>query len=260
MKIVWIGAGNVATHLSQALAEAGHTTLQVYSRTMESAQTLASRLGCKATNCAEEIDDTADVYILSVKDAVIGDLVMHALPRCSDALFLHTAGSIPISVFRPYVDHYGVLYPMQTFSRDRKMDYHAIPFFIEASDMESLSIIRSLALSVSAHVQEISSEQRKRLHLAAVFACNFVNHCYALSEELLRREGVDFNVMLPLVAETARKVHELSPVKAQTGPAVRYDTNVIERQLQMLEGEPYMHVIYEQMSKSIYELSQKDTI
>lgn len=257
MRIVWIGAGNVATHLSAEFARAGHDTLQVFSRTMASARLLAERLNCAATDKAEEIVTDADVYIISVKDDVIDALIEHALPKCENALFVHTAGSVPIDIFCPYVRHYGVLYPMQTFSRTKSVDFNEIPIFIEASDDASLARLRQLASACTEKIYELSSEKRKQLHIAAVFACNFVNGCYALAEEVLKTQGIPFDVMLPLIDETAHKVHTLSPLLAQTGPAARGDIDVMRHQMRMLDQHPEMKELYRAMSRCIYRLKQE---
>lgn len=255
MRIVWIGAGNLATRAGLALQQAGHETLQVYSRTMESAQALADRLACEAVTDADKIRTDADVYLFSLKDNVLEELVARIAPRVGSALCLHTAGSMPVDIFRGHALRYGVFYPMQTFSKALAVDFREIPIFIEASDADACEQVRRLAASVSDKVMELSTEQRRSLHLSAVFACNFVNHCYALSAELLQRQWIPFEVMLPLIDETARKVHLLSPVEAQTGPAVRYDRNVIDRQSAALAGEPELQELYGQMSRSIHRLA-----
>ena len=144
---------------------------------------------------------------------------------------------------------------MQTFSKSREVDFSEIPVFIEASGAVELAQIERLAASVSGNVRELDTSRRRYLHLAAVFACNFANHCYALAEEILARHDIPFDVMLPLVKETARKVEQLSPREAQTGPAVRYDENVINRQAAMLADEPEWKNIYESMSRSIHRLA-----
>ena len=187
MKVVWIGAGNLATQLGVALARAGHETLQVFSRTEASASALATRLHCAATNRVEDILTGADVYVFSVKDSVLEELVARIAPRVGEAICLHTAGSMPLDVFRGYAARYGVCYPMQSFSRTVDVDFREIPCFVEASDEASLAQVRQLAESVSGRVMEMSTAKRRYLHLAAVFACNFANHCYALSAEVLAR-------------------------------------------------------------------------
>lgn len=257
MKIVLIGAGNLATHLGKALHAAGHDMVQVFSRTMQSAETLASLLDAEPLTDMAQVRDDADVYIFSVKDSALEQLISQL---CGDdeKVFLHTAGSMQMSVFRGKALHYGVLYPMQTFSKQREMDFSIIPCFIEANDEFALKQIEGLAGQISHRVFQLSSEDRKYLHLSAVFACNFANHCYAASQELLQQHGIPFDVMLPLIDETAAKVHGMTPKEAQTGPAVRYDENVIGKQIQLLENQPYFQKIYDCMSKSIHELESEN--
>ncbi len=254
MKIVLIGAGNLATHLGKALHAAGHDMVQVFSRTMQSAETLASLLDAEPLTDMAQVRDDADVYIFSVKDSALEQLISQ-LCGGEKKVFLHTAGSMPMSVFRGKALHYGVLYPMQTFSKQREVDFSIIPCFIEANDEFALKQIEGLAGQISHRVFQLSSEDRKYLHLSAVFACNFANHCYAASQELLQQHGIPFDVMLPLIDETAAKVHGMTPKEAQTGPAVRYDENVIGKQIQLLENQPYFQKIYDCMSKSIHELN-----
>lgn len=257
MKIVLIGAGNLATNLGKALLAAGHDILQVFSRTMESANALANLAGGAAVNDISMVRDDADLYILSVKDSVLGDLIPQLCKGKETKTFIHTAGSMPMDVFQGMAMHYGVLYPMQTFSKMREVDFREIPIFIEANDSYAHDLIEALAHDLSDSVYGLSSQDRKYLHLSAVFACNFVNHCYAVSEDILSKHGIPFEVMLPLIDETARKVHELSPMDAQTGPAVRYDENVIRNQSALLKDNPFLKDIYERMSMNIHRMALK---
>lgn len=278
MKIVLIGAGNLATHLGKALHAAGHDMVQVFSRTMQSAETLASLLDAEPLTDIAQVRDDADVYIFSVKDSALVQLVAQLCRHEADGLgedgavnalrkakkgehervFLHTAGSMPMSVFKGMAQHYGVLYPMQTFSRQREVDFSIIPCFVEANDEFAQKQIEGLAREISGRVYQLSSEDRKYLHLSAVFACNFANHCYAISQELLEEHGIPFDVMLPLINETAAKVHEMKPKDAQTGPAVRYDENVIDKQSKLLENHPHFKKVYDSMSKSIHGLNAEN--
>lgn len=278
MKIVLIGAGNLATHLGKALHAAGHDMLQVFSRTMQSAETLASLLDAEPLTDIAQVRDDADVYIFSVKDSALVQLVAQLCRHEADGLgedgavnalrkakkgehervFLHTAGSMPMSVFKGMAQHYGVLYPMQTFSKQREVDFSIIPCFVEANDEFAQKQIEGLAREISGRVYQLSSEDRKYLHLSAVFACNFANHCYAISQELLEEHGIPFDVMLPLINETAAKVHEMKPKDAQTGPAVRYDENVIDKQSKLLENHPHFKKVYDSMSKSIHGLNAEN--
>ena len=253
-RIVLIGAGNVATHLGLAFQAKGCEIVQVYSRTEESAKDLAERLQVPYTVSLEEVSANADLYIVAVKDAVLQEVIPSLVKGREDALFVHTAGSIPMDVWKGCARRYGVFYPMQTFSKLRMVDFSSVSFFVEASGSDELRFLKELAMSLSPKVYEASSEQRRYLHLAAVFACNFTNHMYALSASLLEKQGLPFDAMLPLIDETARKVHELPPVQAQTGPAIRRDENVMDKQLAMLSEEPVMREIYEKISKNIQEL------
>ncbi len=256
MKIVLIGAGRLATCLGPALLRAGHTLMQVYSRTQASAQTLALRLGCPWTTAPEEVMQGADLYILAVKDGALEALIPSVARGREEALFVHTAGSMPLSVFEGSgCRRYGVFYPMQTFSKERETDFRTLPIFVEGNGGETEDTLRSLAATLSDSVYVLSSEGRKSLHLAAVFACNFVNHCYARSARILAERGIPFEVMLPLIDETAAKVHSLSPREAQTGPAIRYDRNVLARHLDMLQTDGDAAAEYELLSRGIHRLA-----
>ena len=252
MNIVMIGAGNLATQLSLALKEAGQNILQVYSRTESHAQELAEKIGCAYTHHLDEISQKADVYILSVKDDALSGIATSICRYNKDAIFIHTAGSVPMDIFKNHATHYGVLYPMQTFSKNRKIDFRPIPCFLEASDSQTLELLQQLAATISDHVELADSEKRKKLHLAAVFACNLTNHCYRLAERVLQEEQIDWKLFLPLIDETARKVTEMSPKAAQTGPMVRYDTGVMNRQLDLMSDERTRQ-IYRLMAESIHE-------
>jgi len=256
MKIAMIGAGNLATNLAPALAEAGHDIVQVYSRTMESACRLADMVEADATDAIDDVTHDAELYVLALKDSALDDVVAELCRGRERAVFVHTAGSMSMDVFRGRAERYGVIYPMQTFSKARRVDFSVIPVFVEASDETTLATLEGVARSVSSDVRRLDSEHRRYLHLAAVFACNFANHCYALAADMVERSGMTFDCMLPLIDETAAKVHEMLPHEAQTGPAVRYDRNVIGSQSRMLDGNPMAQRIYETMSESIHNKSK----
>lgn len=253
--IVFVGAGNLATNLAKALYKKGFRIVQVYSRTEESAQALAQAVEAAYTTDLAAVTPDAELYIVSLKDAAFVQLLPEIVAGKGNALWVHTAGSIPMSVWEGRVERYGVFYPMQTFSKQRAVDFRQIPVFVESSSAEDTRMLKEIAAALSGRVYEATSEQRKSLHLAAVFTCNFTNHLYALAAELLKKYRLPFEVMLPLIDETARKVHELEPRLAQTGPAVRYDKNVIGDHLQMLSDEPEMQELYRLMSESIHRLN-----
>ncbi len=256
MKVVLIGAGRLATNLGQALFRAGHEIVAVYSRTIASATQLADAVGGQATDNIELLPQSADVFLVAVKDSVLTELIPQVTKGREGQLFAHTAGSMPLTLFADKCTRYGVFYPMQTFSKERQTDFSEIPVFIEANDAAVLCELKALADSVSQRVYELSTEERKYLHLAAVFACNFANHCYALAADILEQHGLPFDVMLPLVDETARKVHQLHPKAAQTGPAVRYDENVLSMQASLIDT-PVVRDLYERLSISIHKLSSQ---
>ena len=231
----------IATSVNHvALLPAGHDVVSINSRTLES------------------LPLEADVFVVAVKDAALTDVLRAATKGREDQLFVHTAGSMPMNLFAGLTAHYGVFYPMQTFSKERLVDFNEISVFLETNDAASMERLKMLAATLTPHVYELDSEGRKHLHLAAVFACNFVNHCYALSAEVLKAKGLPFSVMLPLVDETAQKVHELSPKDAQTGPAVRGDQNVMQMQAGMLADIPAVKQIYEALSNDIQRLADND--
>ena len=259
MNIVFVGAGRLATQFAKALYAKGHTIEAVFSRTMDSASALSSMVGGFATDNISALPLNADAYIIAVKDSVLPALIVQLKEGREECPMFHTAGSVPMSVFEG-VHHHGVIYPMQTFSKERDVDFTHLPFFIEANDDMSLQVATELASSVSDNVRELSSEERRYLHLAAVFSCNFSNHCYTLAADILERHGVSFDVLLPLIGETAQKVQTMHPREAQTGPAVRYDENVINAQLQLLADEPLMQQVYDLMSRSIHDSSSRPSL
>ncbi len=251
MRIALIGSGRVATCMGPQLKAAGHTIACVYSRTMANALELAEALGAPATDSLDNLPE-ADVYLTMLTDDALARLAPAIVKGRENALFLHTAGSIPMGIWKDAgAGRYGVLYAMQTFSKGAQIDWPQVPVFVEGSDAAELETVKTLASDLSAQVAELSSTGRKKLHVAAVFACNFANRMYAISEDLLATEGVPFSVMLPLVRETARKVETMSPASAQTGPAVRGDRKVIDEHLALLKDYPEYAGLYRMISSDI---------
>ncbi len=252
--IVWIGAGNLATQMALEMHRNGLSIQQVYSRTAESAKALAQQLQTASCTSLQEVID-ADIYIFALKDTALEEVIAQMPHR--KGIWIHTSGSMPMDVFKGNVEHYGVLYPLQTFSKNKKVDWSTIPLFIEASDESTLMTIQELAHTFHSSYQVLSSEERKYIHLAAVFACNFSNHMFALATDILQKANVSFDILKPLIKETIQKLDTLSPLEAQTGPAVRYDTNVIDKHLNLLKEQPELQNIYERMSKSIHQTHLK---
>ena len=247
LRTVIIGAGNVATHLARALAVRCHVD-QIYSHTEANAALLAQSIGCpNYTADLECIIPDADLYIIAVKDDAI-ETVVAAIPD-NEALWLHTSGSKPISVFHGRRSQYGVIYPMQSFVKQIPVDFSQVPFFIEGSDNTATASIEQLAHTLSGHVYHADSDTRCRLHIAAVLCCNFPNHLWALADDLLKPAGIPFEVMLPLIRTSVDKLAQVSPADAQTGPAIRRDRDILSKHLAMLSGDTQS--IYKILSESI---------
>ncbi len=252
------GAGNVAWHLSQALKAAGFVPTGVYSLHKNRADELAKILRCKSYNSFDNVNAQASLFIISVKDDAISDVFEKAYAIFPNSFFVHTSGSVSIDVFKNKAKSFGVLYPLQSFSIKRNLNFEEVPLFIEGSNDHATSLLQSIAIKTSTYpVTVLNSESRKKMHLAAVFASNFANHCYACAKQLLEGTGVNFDALLPLIDETCKKVHELSPEEAQTGPALRNDQTILKMQEEMLQGVKLE--IYRCMSQSIYETEIKRT-
>ena len=240
MKVTLIGAGNLATQLGKALKKAGISINQVYSRTEASAKMLGELLETEWLTDITKLRDDAEIYILSVKDSVLCDLISEVCKGREDKLFLHTAGSMPMSCFEGKAQHYGVFYPMQTFSKVKDVNFKTIPVFIEGNSAATEDMIRNFANKLSQRVITLSSADRKYLHLAAVWACNFTNYCYTVASDILGEHGIPFE-----------KIQTLSPKAAQTGPAVRGDKNVMSQQLELMRHNADLQKLYQMLSKGI---------
>lgn len=246
---VVVGTGNVATHLTRALLNSGVRVLMLYSRTKAHAEEAALSSGVPSTYNWRELPADADFYIYAVSDSALSTVLAQELAPA--AIHLHTAGSIGSEFFPQHKPRHGVLYPLQTFSKSKPLDFRSVPLFIEASSADVLAEVNRLALMLADKVYESDSQQRRHLHLAAVFACNFVNHLYAIADELVQSSGLPFEVLRPLIVETASKIEFLSPRDAQTGPAVRRDESVLQKHLELLSDHPAYQKIYELISRSI---------
>ncbi len=245
-----IGSGNVATALALALSEAGVSVRCVFSRSRENAETLAGRLHAEAVCRLQQVPKT-DICIYCVKDDVLPAIAGELGRLQPQALHIHTSGCSSLSVFPREVEKRAVLYPLQTFSKAAPPDFSHIPCFVEAGSAEALLKVTWLARRVSQDVRELTHAARQHLHLAAVFACNFTNHCYAVAESIAKEAGVSFSTLLPLIDETAAKVHRLPPREAQTGPAVRDDRRIMDAHLALLPDDGHRR-IYEVMSGDIH--------
>lgn len=247
--IVLIGSGNVATHLGLALKNAGCEIWQVYSPNAKHASVLAKKLKAKYTNHIESIFPEADLYIMAIKDDAINNLAQQL--KLKDKIIVHTSGSASMDTLKGVSKHIGVFYPLQTFSKNKKIAITKVPFCIESNNKNTENLLLNLAYSISADVRKISSEQRKTLHVAAVFACNFTNHLFTISEKILKDHAISFDILKPLIHETIHKIDSHSPKEMQTGPAKRKDTKTIQAHLAFLKDYPEYRKIYMELSSSI---------
>lgn len=249
MKIVIIGSGNVATHLSLALKATGMEIVQVWSYHYTNAQQLAQQIDARAIANLNEIDANADLCLISVKDDAIAGIASELTGF--KGLVAHTSGAVPMEVFATRFANYGVFYPLQTFSKSKALSFEEIPLCLEANNETSMQVLKQLATKLTSRAVEVNSEKRKILHLAAVFACNFTNHLYALGEQLLDANGLDFDILRPLISETAAKVQQALPLTVQTGPAIRNDEQTLKAHQQLLLQHPHLLEIYKTLSESI---------
>ncbi|HET8839620.1 MAG TPA: DUF2520 domain-containing protein [Flavobacteriaceae bacterium] len=242
-KLVILGAGNVATHLFQAFFEAENcVVVQVYNRSESPLEAFSEKTS--TTTSLKNLEE-ADMYLICTKDDAVEYLAQEISNK--NKLVAHTSGSLPLL---DVSKKNGVFYPLQTFSKEVPVNFSEIPICLEASDRNSLNLLRNLAENISRKTYPISTEQRKALHLAAVFACNFTNHLYAVAEEICAENKVSFEILHALISETARKATVTSPEKIQTGPAVRNDVKTIKRHLEQLEN-PNFKEIYTLLTESI---------
>ncbi|MEE2931387.1 MAG: Rossmann-like and DUF2520 domain-containing protein [Bacteroidota bacterium] len=245
-KIILIGSGNVATHLGKKLKSSNYNIIQVFSRKKESAKHLAKELNANFTNKINEIME-ADLMIVSIKDTEIARIIRQ-LPNIPVA---HTSGSISINVFAEKFTNYGVIYPLQTFNKDIKLEYD-IPFCIEANNKKFEKKLNEITQGISKNVCIMNSEDRKTLHIAAVFACNFSNHMYTIANTLLDKKNIPFSMLLPLIQQTNSKLKYDKPKNLQTGPAKRQDIKVIKSHINSLKDKK-LKEIYNLISNHIID-------
>ncbi|MDN4164612.1 DUF2520 domain-containing protein [Cytophagales bacterium LB-30] len=252
--LAFIGSGNVAWHLAQALENVGYPVKEVYSPNNAHAQALVERLyDARVVQSLDFSHSKAQIFIIAVSDAAIeevaGDLV---IPE--DAIVVHTSGSMPLSKLG-YVptEHIGVFYPLQTFTKKHKVDFSQVPFCIETENIFTKKALFQLASSLSKKVLEVNYADRMKLHLAAVFACNFSNHMMAISEKILSEQGLDNTLLHPLIVETINKSLEIGASNAQTGPAKRGDLEVLDRHMDLLVQHPDWAQLYQIISQNILD-------
>jgi predicted short-subunit dehydrogenase-like oxidoreductase (DUF2520 family) len=253
MKITMIGAGKVGGHLARRLCELGHDIVQVFSRDLQRANGLAREIHAEFTNDLGQINDRADLYLLAVPDDAIENIAaFFSQEKYKDKLVAHTSGSTPMALLSGQnLQHCGVFYPLQSFSLGKKPDFSQVPICIDALLPEDMYQLKMLALQISPKVYAINDAQRGVLHVAAVFANNFTNYLFHISQQILEKEELPFELLLPLIQETANKLETGTPADMQTGPAIRGDVHTLERHLNYLEKYPAYKEIYELITLNI---------
>lgn len=254
ISVIILGAGNVASHLFKAFQKSDKIVVkQWYNRRLESIQTYQNQI--EITDDLSELKE-ADIYILAVSDDAVAELSSQ-LPF-TNRLVVHTSGSVGIYDLDKKLRR-GVFYPLQTFSKDADVDFKNVPICIEVLDKSDLKILKSLATALGSKSHKVNSEQRRGLHLAAVFVNNFTNQLYRVAHEITESQGAEFDILKPLILETAKKVQNLSPYMAQTGPAKRNDKRTIKNHLKQLENEHHK-AIYELLTASIQKTHRFDKL
>ena len=252
LQLVLIGSGRLARNLGHALKDAGHCIVQVYSPTLAHAKSLATELDASIyTNNINDLIRNANCYIVAIKDDAIPDVIKQL--NVGNGLVIHTSGSTPVSVFKenPNVRYYGVFYPFQTFT-NKLVPFQDVPIFIESPFSECVSHLKEMGGFISNKVSVLSSENRLRLHIAAIFACNFLNHMLVLGNKVLQDAGLTFSVLQSLVNETVSNAFSADdPINVQTGPASRNDVNIINKHIELLATRPDLQAIYQQLTASI---------
>jgi len=243
--IALIGSGNVATHLGISLVNKGYTITQVWSKKLENAVILAKKLNSTATNYLKNIKK-ADLFIVAVKDdsleSIIGQLNVNNI--------VHTSGSIGLEVFDNKFENYGVFYPLQTFNKDIILEFQTTPICIEANNEMFNNKLLDIGDNLSKKAIIMSSEQRKQLHIAAIFACNFTNHMFTIADTILTKSNIDFRLLLPIIKQTVIKINNNKPLEVQTGPAKRLDKKIIQSHIDNLTDKKTKE-IYKLISESI---------
>lgn len=249
MKIVIVGSGNIATHLAKALYASQHTITQIHSRTLANAQALANVVNSEAITELQQLNRNADLYVIAVSDNAIHSIASE-LPKPIHGIVIHTSGATEMEVLSKF-ENYGVIYPPQSINKEIETDLSSIPFGIEGNNTEVFEILYTLVKNIAPKTFPCNSKQRLALHLSAVVANNFSNALFQMAYEILEAENLDFELLKPIIAETALKVQNHTPMQTQTGPACRGDYNIINKHLEFLSQSPEEHKIYQLLTDFI---------
>lgn len=249
MKISFVGSGNIAHHLAKAAHAKGVEIVQIISRKLEHAAQLADLVNAKSSDSLSDLNSDVDFVLLAINDDSI-EQVAHELSAFKTPL-VHTAGSVNIDLIKNKEQDYGVLYPLQTFSKTKVVEIAKVPFFIEASSDKLFQKLQQFTERLGAVSYKADSTQRLNLHIAAVFACNFSNNMYQIAKDLLDKHNLPFEALKPLIIETANKIETLDPKAAQTGPAKRNDTKTMQKHLDALRSNEALYELYKAISENI---------
>jgi predicted short-subunit dehydrogenase-like oxidoreductase (DUF2520 family) len=252
--VSFIGSGNLAWHLAPALDNLGFVVKEVFSARSKNAAALTERLyQAEVKKSLDFSDSPSKVFFIAVSDEAIADVAKEiVLPE--DSILVHTSGSQPLDILKfAAAPHTGVFYPLQTFTKVRNIDFKNVPIFIEASDDQAEKQLTSMARTLTSKFKKITSEERKGLHVAAVFASNFPNHMLRISKILMDQKGLNFDWLKPLVLETINKALTNGPEYSQTGPAVRGDLEILDEHLKYLKKEKVIAKLYELISQDIID-------
>lgn len=254
LQIAIIGTGNVAWHLSAALENAGHVITEVYGRDSRKAEKITSQL--YGTEVQDHLDFTqshAQLFILAVSDEAIEELA-DAILLPENSTLVHTSGSMSLDILGySSADNIGIFYPLQGFTKQKNISFEGVPVLLESDDNRTLTLLKKLVKSLKSQVFEVSSKDRKAIHVAAVFASNFTNHMIGIAQEIMLRQGLDFDMLKPLIVEQINKTLEIGAKKAQTGPAIREDLEILENHYQFLAYNDQLAEIYRLISQDIID-------
>ena len=250
MKIVMIGSGNVATVLAKKFVSKGCTLLQVISQHKDNAQRLADIYQSSFSDFKGRINTNGDIYIIALTDKGLIEYASEV--KIPGKLVLHTAGSVSINVLKGLSDTYGVMYPLQTLKKEIS-EPEAIPFLIDGSDDLVLEKIRTFTQLISNNIVKMNDDERLKMHMCGVVANNFSNYLFALVENYCIQERLDYNLLKPLIMETASRINTISPNRVQTGPAVRKDVDTIHKHLDLLQEHAALKQLYQLISDKIGE-------
>jgi predicted short-subunit dehydrogenase-like oxidoreductase (DUF2520 family) len=259
--VSFIGSGNLAWHLAQALDNTDFAVREVYSRNPKHAAALVGNLyNAEVSESLDFSSSNSQVFIIAVTDDAIEE-VAQELVLPDNAILVHTSGSLPLSVLGyAATPHIGVVYPLQTFSKNKKIEFNDIPIFIESENSETEKVLQSLAKSISKKVFKITSKDRIALHVAAVFAANFTNHMLLIAQEIMKENKLSYDWLKPLIAEMINKSLTIGPENAQTGPARRGDLETLDKHMQFLENDESVSEIYKIISQDIVDRYEEGEI